>query len=193
MTSSKSTNSNKKISSNSNNKNNNCCGSPRVRFENKVLVKRVDKITKESKSDVWYTRDELKSFRRACQKITKELDFFTAEELFDKYGISQTASSIRDCVKRVKRNSIFVSILEESGLLWNEEEQVAATAAAPTAGCHGCSPDRHIAMMFVNESRLSARMARARGDMMERHSMIDRRMIATMMSTIHHPTIAMAA
>lgn len=126
-----------------------------VSFEDNVSIQEIPNAfydyTKKEVQASWYTRSELAKQRRTSRNLAETMDFYSDEELFDRFGV-QSVQKFMDRAQRIEtsKNLFFRLDCDEDDEEEEEEEDCDSRIAAAS----------QYARDFTSISRESSRTAR---------------------------------
>mmetsp|Transcript_22740 Transcript_22740/g.42259 ORF Transcript_22740/g.42259 Transcript_22740/m.42259 type:complete len:158 (-) Transcript_22740:53-526(-) len=116
-----------------------------VRFAEMTDVKTIDTFgLDEDTESLWYTREETRRSERLHSKLTDELQFYTEEQLFDRFGL-QPKERMAERRKRTQIVHLCMYLIKQQGCIWKPEtyRQPGCAAALYDRECEACARDAH--------------------------------------------------
>lgn len=91
-----------------------------VRFHDRVTVTVIANalhLVSWQRKNIWFTHDEIDQQRRRAYRLTAEFNFYSDEELFDRYGVC-SKKSLEERLEQVEKTCFYVEKLEGEGRLF---------------------------------------------------------------------------
>ncbi|KAL3928371.1 MAG: hypothetical protein SGARI_005054, partial [Bacillariaceae sp.] len=137
---------------------------PAVHFNERLTVRVISNaqdLTERERKQMWFTDDELYRQRRRAYKLAEELDFYSEEELFDRFGV-RSVKTLEKRMERVEKTTFYVKQLEEEGKIFRSSS---IRLDNPDGSIHSMDI---ISALYCHVSKEAADMARDRALRLEK-------------------------